>query len=72
MTPDLNNEENPRIKSIVNELCNQLAINREQTRLLKKQLNELKVYLSWINDPFLIFFKKFFLQVINVSFVLLL
>lgn len=45
MTPDLtSNEENSRLKNIAQELCNQLAINREQTKLYKKQINELKVY----------------------------
>jgi hypothetical protein len=46
MTPDLTSsvlEENPRIRGIAHELCNQLAINREQTKLLKKKINELKV-----------------------------
>src|SRR2546430_1963261 len=46
MTPDLTSnvlEENPRIRGIAHELCNQLAINREQTKLLKRQINELKV-----------------------------
>jgi hypothetical protein len=45
MTPDLtSNEENTRLRNIAHELCNQLAINREQTKLYKKQINELKVY----------------------------
>lgn len=44
MTPDLtSNEENSRLRNIAQELCNQLAINREQTKLYKKQINELKV-----------------------------
>ncbi|GBC08093.1 hypothetical protein RclHR1_00790043 [Rhizophagus clarus] len=43
MTPDLtNNEENTRLRNIAHELCNQLAINREQTKLYKKQISELK------------------------------
>ncbi|CAB4374348.1 unnamed protein product [Rhizophagus irregularis] len=43
MTPDLtSNEENSRLRNIAQELCNQLAINREQTKLYKKQINELK------------------------------
>ncbi|RIA87666.1 hypothetical protein C1645_827452 [Glomus cerebriforme] len=43
MTPDLtNNEENPRLRNLAHELCNQLASNREKTRLYKKQISELK------------------------------
>ncbi|CAI2171775.1 4878_t:CDS:2 [Funneliformis geosporum] len=44
MTPDLTSgsEEDPRIRRIVHELCNQLAYNREQTRQLQKQSSELK------------------------------
>ncbi len=46
MTPDLTsgNEEDPRIRKIANELCTQLAFNRDQTRQIKKQFGELKVF----------------------------
>ncbi|CAG8809961.1 804_t:CDS:2, partial [Racocetra persica] len=45
MTPDMapsSSEEDPRLRKLTQELCSQLAVNREQVRRLQQQVDELK------------------------------
>ncbi|CAG8456967.1 17517_t:CDS:2 [Acaulospora morrowiae] len=42
MTPADMTEEDPRLRKLAQELCSQLAINREQVRKLQLQIDEIK------------------------------